>query len=116
MNRHSYSGTQTRGPLRLLTTLIAISLSILAATFFLGNFSKVGTLQSGEVLEISGAHVALAHSMHSITRETETQTRTTTPTRTVAAAQAFGVSSTPAPFVVRAPLPYTALGVAIASD
>ncbi|MFL5732328.1 MAG: Kelch repeat-containing protein [Chloroflexia bacterium] len=112
MNRHSYSGTQTRGPLRLLTTLIAISLSILAATFFLGNFSKVGTLQSGEVLEISGAHVALAHSMHSITRETETQTRTTTPTRTIAAAQAFGV----APFVVRAPLPYTALGVAIASD
>src|SRR4051794_30113212 len=60
MNYRSHSDRQSQAPRRLFTTLIAICLPILAATFFSGNFFKVGTLQPGEVLDISGAHVAHA--------------------------------------------------------
>src|SRR5919204_1410029 len=79
MNHRSYTGTQAHGLRRLFTTIIAICLPVLAATFLSGSFFKVGTLQPGEVIDVSGAHVAHAHAMHSISRETETETRTTTP-------------------------------------
>src|SRR4051812_18710164 len=62
MNYRSNSGTKSHGPRRLVTTLIAICLPVLAATFFSGSFFKVGTLQPGEVLDASAEHVAHAAS------------------------------------------------------
>jgi plastocyanin len=71
--------THSPGLRRLVTTLIAICMPVMAAAFFSGSFFQAGTLQPGDALNISGAHVAHAHSLHSIARESETETRTTTP-------------------------------------
>src|SRR4051794_4168179 len=52
------SHTNRRQARRLLTTLVAICLPVLAATFFSGSFFRAGTLQPGEVLNAASAHAA----------------------------------------------------------
>src|SRR5690242_7384576 len=70
MNYRSSTGMDSRGLRRLVSTLIAICLPVFAATFFSGSFFKLGTLQPGEVVDASEAHVAHAasaggHTAHS---------------------------------------------------
>ena len=60
MEYHSPStGKQAR---RLLTTLVAICLPMLAATFFTGSFFRAGTLEPGQTLDVASAHAEMSMS------------------------------------------------------
>jgi plastocyanin len=56
MKYRSHSETERRGWSRLATTLFALCLPILAATFFSGSFFKLNTLDAGS------AHASSGHS------------------------------------------------------
>src|SRR4051812_36149996 len=72
MDYRSHSATK-QGLGRLLTTLVAICLPVIAATLFSGSFFRAGTLQPGQVLDATSAHAASAHSMtHSMTSTSST--------------------------------------------
>src|SRR6476646_1547267 len=43
---------------RLVTTILALCLPIVAATFFSGSFFKLGTIQPGEVFDATSAQAA----------------------------------------------------------
>jgi plastocyanin len=75
--------SRQQSPRRLLTTLAAICLPVLAAVFLSGSFFRVGTLRPGEVFDATAAHAAQPHGIHSSRiiagGPTDTTTTTTTP-------------------------------------
>ncbi|MEO5951884.1 MAG: cupredoxin domain-containing protein, partial [Chloroflexia bacterium] len=63
MNYGTNPRTERHGWSRMMVTLIAVCLPILAATFFSGSFFKLGTVEAGQVFDGGTAHAASVHNM-----------------------------------------------------
>src|SRR6476661_5016323 len=86
-------GTGKRRERRLITTLAALFLPMLALAFLSGSFFKAGTLQPGEVVQAAG----MQHMVMAPARESETETRTpgsTTTAQTTGTAVSTGTAQT----------------------
>lgn len=61
MHRTSYPGTRRWSGRRLVSTLLALCLPIIAATFFSGGFFRLGSGTTSQVFDAPAAHAAAPH-------------------------------------------------------